>query len=83
LFGGYAAGWRHVASLDETREREAVTVLTDAGIFPAVGAPSYCAGSISAAKQVASTSARESRASTQSDPPLLNSLTFLNKEAKW
>lgn len=31
LFGGYAAGWRHTASADETREREAVMVLTQAG----------------------------------------------------
>jgi pimeloyl-ACP methyl ester carboxylesterase/DNA-binding SARP family transcriptional activator len=31
LFGGYAAGWRHVASPEEVREREAVMVLTEAG----------------------------------------------------
>ncbi len=31
LFGGYAAGWRHYASEEEAREREAVMVLTEAG----------------------------------------------------
>ncbi len=31
LFGGYAAGWRHTASAEEAREREAVMVLTEAG----------------------------------------------------
>jgi pimeloyl-ACP methyl ester carboxylesterase len=31
LFGGYAAGWRHTASPDEAREREALMVLTGAG----------------------------------------------------
>ncbi len=31
LFGGYAAGWRHTASPEEVREREAVMVLTEAG----------------------------------------------------
>ncbi|MGB0133968.1 alpha/beta fold hydrolase, partial [Dokdonella sp.] len=31
LFGGYAAGWRHVATPEETREREAIMVLTEAG----------------------------------------------------
>ncbi|MBN8552231.1 MAG: alpha/beta fold hydrolase [Caulobacterales bacterium] len=31
LFGGYPAGWRHTASDDEVREREAVMVLTEAG----------------------------------------------------
>jgi pimeloyl-ACP methyl ester carboxylesterase/DNA-binding SARP family transcriptional activator len=31
LFGGYPAGWRHTASADEAREREAVMVLTEAG----------------------------------------------------
>jgi pimeloyl-ACP methyl ester carboxylesterase len=31
LFGGYAAGWRHVATPDEVREREAVMVLTETG----------------------------------------------------
>ena len=31
LFGGYPAGWRHTASPDEVREREAVMVLTEAG----------------------------------------------------
>lgn len=31
LFGGYAAGWRHTATPEESREREAVMVLTAAG----------------------------------------------------
>lgn len=31
LFGGYAAGWRHLASPQEVREREAILVLTEAG----------------------------------------------------
>lgn len=31
LFGGYAAGWRHMATPDEVREREAVMVLTETG----------------------------------------------------
>jgi pimeloyl-ACP methyl ester carboxylesterase/DNA-binding SARP family transcriptional activator len=31
LFGGYPAGWRHIASPAEVREREAVMVLTEAG----------------------------------------------------
>ena len=31
LFGGYAAGWRCMASPQEVREREAVMVLTEAG----------------------------------------------------
>ncbi len=31
LFGGYAAGWRHTASAEEVREREAIMVLTEAG----------------------------------------------------
>ena len=31
LFGGYTAGWRHLAAPDETREREAIMVLTEAG----------------------------------------------------
>ena len=31
LFGGYPAGWRHTASTDEAREREAVMVLTETG----------------------------------------------------
>jgi pimeloyl-ACP methyl ester carboxylesterase len=31
LFGGYAAGWRHVASEAEKREHEAIMVLTKAG----------------------------------------------------
>lgn len=31
LFGGYPAGWRHLAGPDEVREREAVMVLTEAG----------------------------------------------------
>jgi pimeloyl-ACP methyl ester carboxylesterase len=31
LFGGYAEGWRHSASPQEFREREAVMVLTEAG----------------------------------------------------
>ena len=31
LFGGYAAGWRHLASPQEVKEREAVMVLTEAG----------------------------------------------------
>jgi pimeloyl-ACP methyl ester carboxylesterase/DNA-binding SARP family transcriptional activator len=31
LFGGYAAGWRHIATPEETREREAIMVLTEAG----------------------------------------------------
>lgn len=31
LFGGYPAGWRHVACPAEVREREAVMVLTEAG----------------------------------------------------
>ncbi|MBW8640185.1 alpha/beta fold hydrolase [Hoeflea sp. WL0058] len=31
LFGGYAAGWRHTASPEEVREREAVMVLTETG----------------------------------------------------
>jgi pimeloyl-ACP methyl ester carboxylesterase len=31
LFGGYAAGWRHTASAEEAREREALMVLTEAG----------------------------------------------------
>jgi pimeloyl-ACP methyl ester carboxylesterase/DNA-binding SARP family transcriptional activator len=31
LFGGYAAGWRHLATPEETREREAIMVLTEAG----------------------------------------------------
>ncbi|MGA9334747.1 MAG: alpha/beta fold hydrolase [Rudaea sp.] len=31
LFGGYAAGWRHLATPEETREREAIMVLTGAG----------------------------------------------------
>ena len=31
LFGGYAAGWRHLATPDEIREREAIMVLTEAG----------------------------------------------------
>lgn len=31
LFGGYAAGWRHTASKDEVKEREAVAVLTKSG----------------------------------------------------
>ncbi len=31
LFGGYPAGWRHTASDEEVREREAVMVLTEAG----------------------------------------------------
>ena len=31
LFGGYPAGWRHIASAAEVREREAVMVLTEAG----------------------------------------------------
>ena len=31
LFGGYAAGWRHTATPEESREREALMVLTAAG----------------------------------------------------
>ncbi|MEZ5442268.1 MAG: alpha/beta fold hydrolase [Lysobacterales bacterium] len=31
LFGGYPAGWRHLASPAEVREREAIMVLTEAG----------------------------------------------------
>ena len=31
LFGGYDAGWRHGASAEEIREREAIRVLTEAG----------------------------------------------------
>lgn len=31
LFGGYAAGWRHTASPEEVREREALMVLTETG----------------------------------------------------
>lgn len=31
LFGGYPAGWRHLATPAEVREREAVMVLTEAG----------------------------------------------------
>lgn len=31
LFGGYAAGWRYLATPEETREREAIMVLTEAG----------------------------------------------------
>lgn len=31
LFGGYDAGWRHTASPQEVREREAVMVLTETG----------------------------------------------------
>ncbi|QHQ35165.1 alpha/beta hydrolase [Algicella marina] len=31
LFGGYSAGWRHHASEEEVREREAVMVLTETG----------------------------------------------------
>ncbi|KWV90436.1 alpha/beta fold hydrolase [Erythrobacter sp. YT30] len=31
LFGAYDCGWRHVASEEETREREAVMVLTETG----------------------------------------------------
>jgi DNA-binding SARP family transcriptional activator len=31
LFGGYDCGWRHTASEDEVREREAVMVLTESG----------------------------------------------------
>lgn len=31
LFGGYAAGWRHLATPEEAREREAIMVLTGAG----------------------------------------------------
>ncbi|WP_262422472.1 alpha/beta fold hydrolase [Brevundimonas denitrificans] len=31
LFGGYPAGWRHIATPAEVREREAVMVLTEAG----------------------------------------------------
>jgi len=31
LFGGYAAGWRHLADAEEVREREAVMVLTETG----------------------------------------------------
>jgi len=31
LFGGYTAGWRHTASAEEAREREAVMTLTRAG----------------------------------------------------
>lgn len=31
LFGAYAAGWRHVATPEESREREALMVLTAAG----------------------------------------------------
>ncbi|WP_373487787.1 alpha/beta fold hydrolase [Blastomonas sp.] len=31
LFGGYPAGWRHTASDQEAREREAVMVLTETG----------------------------------------------------
>lgn len=31
LFGGYPAGWRHLAQPAEVREREAVMVLTEAG----------------------------------------------------
>ena len=31
LFGGYAAGWRHLATPAEMREREAIMVLTEAG----------------------------------------------------
>ena len=31
LFGGYAAGWRHTATPEEVREREAVMVLTETG----------------------------------------------------
>ena len=31
LFGGYPSGWRHTATESETREREAVMVLTETG----------------------------------------------------
>ncbi|MBY8828900.1 alpha/beta hydrolase [Hephaestia mangrovi] len=31
LFGGYPVGWRHVATEDEIREREAIMVLTQTG----------------------------------------------------
>ncbi len=31
LFGGYAAGWRHIATPEQVREREAVMVLTETG----------------------------------------------------
>ncbi|WP_233356273.1 alpha/beta hydrolase [Henriciella aquimarina] len=31
LFGGYTAGWRHLASPEEVKEREAVMVLTETG----------------------------------------------------
>jgi pimeloyl-ACP methyl ester carboxylesterase len=31
LFGGYSAGWRHLATQQEAREREAVMILTGAG----------------------------------------------------
>lgn len=31
LFGGYPAGWRHMATTEEAREREAIMVLTETG----------------------------------------------------
>jgi pimeloyl-ACP methyl ester carboxylesterase/DNA-binding SARP family transcriptional activator len=39
LFGGYTAGWRHLATPAEAREREAVMVLTESGWGQAI--PSY------------------------------------------